>query len=216
VWDPMTRYCTNCGEAGTLAFCSNCGGALGEVSPTAKAGAVNTIPQPLISPAQTVKTKSKTGWIFAGAAVVAVAALLIVTFATAESWTKVVVPAEAETFRDEEYLTGAYVVEDTGGSPCWVGQGWNDCINLYIVVYNTACAGVELTNRADVLCSNYSAMIDDMEARDRWGSTVSSLGSWGFLNKYAEKKTRTVSNNDSRPAVTREAVCYLGFIGECE
>jgi hypothetical protein len=78
----MTRYCTNCGEAGTLAFCSNCGGALGEVSPTAKAGAVNTIPQLFTSPAQPVKTKSKTGWIFAGAAAVAVAALLIVTYAT--------------------------------------------------------------------------------------------------------------------------------------
>jgi hypothetical protein len=55
----MTRYCTNCGEAGTLASCSNCGGALGEVSPTGKAGVVNTIPQPFTSPAQPVETKRK-------------------------------------------------------------------------------------------------------------------------------------------------------------
>jgi hypothetical protein len=216
VWDPMTRYCTNCGEAGTLAFCSNCGGALGEVSPTAKAGAVNTIPQPLTSPAQPVKTKNKTGWIFAGAAVVTVAAMLIVTFATAESWTKVVVPAEAETFRDEEYLTGAYVVEDTRVNPCWVGQEYGVCINLYVVSYNSNCVGVVLTARAQDFCSEYSAMIDDMRVGGSWGWTVSSLGGWGYLNSYPEESTRRVSNNDSRPAVTREAVCYLGFIGECE
>jgi hypothetical protein len=212
----MTRYCTNCGQAGTLAFCSNCGGALGEVSPTSKAGAVNTIPQPFTRPAQPVETKSKKGWTLAGAAVVAVAALLIVTFATAESWTKVVVPAEAETFRDEEYLTGAYEVSLENGSPCWVDQDWTDCINLYVAQFNGACAGVELTSRASDLCDRYRARIDEKKAQDRAGWEVRTLSTSSYLNKYPETGERTVSNNDSRPAVTREAVCYLGFIGECQ
>jgi hypothetical protein len=186
------------------------------VSPTREVGAVNTIPQPFTSPHQPTKTKSKKGLIFAGVATVAVAALLIVTFGTAESWTKVVVPAEAETFSDETFLTGAYEIEDTGVSPCWVGQEWNGCLNLFIDVYNGACVGAELTSRAYDYCSDYSAMIDNMEMRDEWGSTVSALGGWGYLTKYPEESTRRVSNNDSRPAVTREAVCYLGFIGECE
>jgi hypothetical protein len=212
----MTRYCTDCGGPGTSSFCANCGNALGEVSPTGKAGAVNTIPHPFTSPARPVKTKSKKGWIIAGAAVVALASLLIVTFATAESWTKVVVPAEAETFSQERFSTGAYEVWWTRLPPCRVGQEYRDCTNFYVVSFNSACVGVELTRSADDTCSDYLAMIDEMKSNDSQGALFTSPGGRGLLYKYPEKGTRTVSNNDARPAVTREAVCYLGFIGECE
>ncbi|WP_394551604.1 hypothetical protein ACDF64_12105 [Agromyces sp. MMS24-JH15] len=149
--------------------------------------------------------------------VVAVAALIIFTFATAEHWTKVDVPEHPATFHTEEYLTGEYDVVDDKADVCWVGQYWTDCINAHVDEFNHACAGVSLTFSARFTCNGYSSMIDRMKADDDdgWG-TVASLGSYGHLRSSAVTATREVSNNDYRPEVTHEAVCYLSFFGECE
>jgi hypothetical protein len=115
----------------------------------------------------------------------------------------------------ETYLTGEYEVRETGSSPCYVGQYWSDCINLFVSYYNAVCVGVSLTTAGNRLCESYLAMIDGMKSRGGAWSTVSSLGDWGPLTREAATATRRVSNNDYRPAVTREAVCYWGFLGEC-
>ena len=61
------------------------------------------------------------------------------------------------------------------------------------------------------LCQDYADMISGMQAEDQPGYYVTSLGSWGHLT--ATPETETVYN--IIPAQTHEAVCYLGFIGEC-
>jgi len=147
---------------------------------------------------------------------VVVVSVFLIAFATARHWTKVDVPEHPETFRSEEYLTGAYEVEQDGINPCWVDQDWTDCINEMVDQYNGACANVELTVSADALCTRYGESIDEMKREDRAGWVVETLGGWGHLSRYSEMSMRQVSNDDFRPAVTHEAVCYLGFLGECE
>lgn len=142
--------------------------------------------------------------------------VIITAFATARHWTKVDVPKHAETFHTEEYLTGRFNITNDGVSPCWVNQDWTDCINLMVNEYNSACPGVTLTSSASSTCDFYSKEIDRMKQQGGWGYVVTSLGGFGHLNRSQETSTRRVSNNDYRPAATHEAVCYLGFIGECE
>lgn len=137
-------------------------------------------------------------------------------FATAKHWTVVDVPEQPETFHSETYETGLYDVTMDEVSPCWVNQDWTDCTNMYVASYNAACTGVSLTPTATTLCTDYAAMIDEMKAQDGDGYYVATLGGNGSLHRSAETATREVSNEDYRPAETHEAVCYLGFIGECE
>jgi len=150
-------------------------------------------------------------WSIAGVLLV----LTIITFSTADRWEKVDIPEHKETFHTETYETGLWVVKEYGGNPCWVGQNWTDCSNTAVSEYNGSCVGVHLTTQSWNLCSAYSDMIDDMQSRGGWGYTVARLGGWERLTRSPETKIRSVSNNDYRPAVTHEAVCYLGFIGEC-
>lgn len=205
------EYCTNCGEHGDLAFCSNCGSPLGAGSRVVSASSH----QPLADQARPIKRKFRNLWIGV-ATVVVIAVLPIIGFGTATHWTKVDVPEQLETFHSETYLTGAYDVRDNGVSPCWVGQDWTDCTNEYVDQYNAACVGVTLTWEAKGLCDGRSESIDEMKADGEAWSEVATLGDYGYLSQQQEKSTRRVSNNDYRPAVTHEAVCYFGFIGECE
>lgn len=157
------------------------------------------------------RRRSRGGWWAAGVALVVAAFVL----ASGERWTQTLVPEQPETFRSEEYSTGTYKVVDDGNNPCWVGQGWTSCMNSHIDEYNRACVGHRLDDWSMRLCSNYSDMIDEMRAEDGPGWEVETLGSYGRLTATEIIETRQVSNEDYRPAVTREVVCYAGFIGEC-
>lgn len=150
------------------------------------------------------------------ATVLTLAAIVAIAIGTAQSWTKIDVEAQPATFRSEQYLTGMYDVRDDGVSPCWVGQDWTDCIDLRIGQYNSACVGVGLSPLGAGVCDSYLASIEQMRAADAPGFEVVSLGSDGHLGRFAESATRSVSNQTYRSAQTHEAVCYLGFIGECE
>jgi hypothetical protein len=147
--------------------------------------------------------------------VLAVAGTAVFAVATARHWTAVDVPEHPETFHTEEYDTGLYDVTMDDVIPCWVDQDWTDCTNLYVSSYNAACTGVSLTAAAADVCSDYSSMIDEMKAQDGADYYVATLGDYGGLHQTAERATREVSNGDYAPAQTHEAVCYLGFIGEC-
>lgn len=59
------------------------------------------------------------------------------------------------------------------------------------------------------LCNRYSNMISEMQAEDRPGYYVASLGSWGHLHARAETERVRVGYE------SHEAVCYYGFLGEC-
>ncbi|MCS3441486.1 hypothetical protein [Microbacterium phyllosphaerae] len=151
-----------------------------------------------------------------GALLLIAAIVVVVAFTTARHWTKVDSPEKPETFHSEEYETGRYDVTMDDVNPCTVNQDWTDCTNQMSATYTAACADVELTETATLLCTEYKSAIDEMKAQDGDGYYVATLGSYGNLHRSAEIDTRQVSNDDYEPAVTHEAVCYLGFIGECE
>ncbi|MFJ6531558.1 hypothetical protein [Microbacterium sp. NPDC091662] len=166
------------------------------------------------------RKKSRVGlWVTlsaVGALLLIAVIVVVLAFTTARHWTKVDSPEKPETFHSEEYETGLYLVTDDGVSPCAVDQDWTDCINAMEAQYAGACAGVELVPAAVTLCGEHRAEIDRMRAEDSEGSVVASLGDFGHLTRTPEIATRQVSNNDYEAAVTHEAVCYLGFLGECD
>lgn len=151
-----------------------------------------------------------------GALLLIIAIVTVTAFATARTWTKVDVPEQPETFHSETYETGRYDVTMDAVNPCYVNQDWTDCTNLLLASYNATCVGVELTESATALCADYNTAILDMQAQDTPGSYVATLGTYGNLTRTPETDVRQVSNGDYRPAETHEAVCYLGFLGECE
>ena len=141
--------------------------------------------------------------------------LVLIALSTAQHWTKVDSPERTETFHSETFLTGKYKITDDRVNPCWANQDWTDCINLVVNEYNRACVGIDLTLLASSTCDAYLKNIDTMKQQDGRGYVVKSLGSFGHLNRSETTDTRQVSNDDYQPAVTHEAVCYVGFIGEC-
>lgn len=176
-------------------------------------------PVPIGGPVAGTASKKKTGlWVLLsifGALILIAVIVVVIAFATARHWTKIDIPEQPETFHSEEYETGLYDVTMDAVNPCWVDQDWADCTNSMVVEYNAACADVDLTATATAVCDDYIASIDAMKAAGTDG-VVASLGTYGHLHRTAEVSTREVSNDDHRPAVTHEAVCYLGFIDECE
>jgi hypothetical protein len=129
---------------------------------------------------------------------------------------KIDVPAHPETFHAETYLTGYYDISDDHVNPCWIGEDWTTCTNYAVQTYNSTCAAFPLTYAGSAYCRNYAAMIDTMQAQDRYGYYVVSLGTWGTLSAVPESATEQVSNNDYRAAITHKAVCVFGFLGECK
>lgn len=164
--------------------------------------------------------KKRTGlWVtlsILGALILIIGIVVILAFTTARHWTKTDVAEKPETFYTETYETGLYNVADDGVSVCAIDQDWTECADAMEAQYAGACAGVELTVPATVLCAQHRTEIDRMRSLDQEGYIVAALGSFGHLTRTAETSTREVSNEDYEPAVTHEAVCYFEFLGECE
>lgn len=192
-------------------------GALPSAPPASSAQPAAFAPGP--SPEQPRK-KSRVGlWVtlsIIGALLLIAIIVVVIAFTTARHWTKVDVPEKPETFHSEEYETGQYLVADDGVSPCVVDQDWTDCITAMEAQYTSACVGIDLAPSAVALCAQHREEIDRMRAEDSEGSIVASLGGFGHLTRTPQTATREVSNEDHEAAVTHEAVCYLGFLGECE
>lgn len=152
-----------------------------------------------------------------GAALLAVIAMAAVTLGTARHWQVVDRPEQPETFLTQEFKTGENVVmpDSSGVALCRIGQDWNTCVNLVIKDFNRACVNVELAESATEVCDHRRSWIQKEKKRDTRGYTVSSLGSPAFA-RYPLTDVRRVSNHDYRAAETHQAVCYLGFLGECE
>lgn len=213
-------YCTGCGkQLDESAFCVHCGAKRGPASSELGLVSVkkNSDVEGSLSPdADKTVAVFRKPLVMGGVGLGMFLLLLVISVSTAQTWVKVDVPAHPETFHSETYLTGSFDVVDDKVSPCWVGQNWYDCINIYVAEYNGTCANYSLSSSGASVCTRYRDMIGEMRAQGNGWSYVSSLGSWGHLAAVAEEKTKRVSNNDYRPAVTHEAVCYLGFIGECK
>lgn len=142
--------------------------------------------------------------------------LVVVALGTQQRWEKVDVPRQPATFRTEQVNTGEYRVTDDDQDPCYIGQDWTDCINAHVREFNKACTGRPLDyNSHTNVCGPYDNEIRRMQQIAQPGWIVDSLGDYGHLTRTPIKKTQRVSNKDARPAITHEAVCYLGFIGEC-
>ena len=150
-----------------------------------------------------------------GAVLIAAVGVVLLAVNTAERWTKIDVAAQKETFRSEEYETGNYVVTDNGVSPCYVDQAWYECRNSMVAEYNRECVGRSIAAQSVAVCNSYGDEIDRMESVGEFDWVVESLGGFGYLQSTPETDSRQVSNNDYRAAITHEAVCYFGFVGEC-
>lgn len=147
--------------------------------------------------------------------VVATAVVVVIAFVTAEKWIVIDVPEHPETFHTERYSTGSYDVKNNGISPCYVDQDWYECRNSMVAEFNRECAERDLTRAGREICDVYGAELDRMEQIGQYGSVVETVGNLGYLSSTEETRVRRVSNGDYRPAVTHEATCYLGFLGEC-
>ena len=132
-------------------------------------------------------------------------AFIAFTLATAERWEKVDVPAHAQYNNTCTLpLTERRVLKQRDDG------SYTSIASAQSSAHVQTAMFIRLISPR-TLCQEYSEMISKMQADDQPGYYVASLGSWGQLT--ATPETKTVY--DIVPAQTHEAVCYLGFIGEC-
>lgn len=172
-------------------------------------------PAPLETPT-TAPARLRRAPIVAVVVVVALAAAAGAVVATARHWTKVDVPEQAETFHDEEYETGSFVVELVAGSPCTSGQATSECVALLEAEYQAVCVAQPITPDSVGVCEASREDWDWLLGMDLTGFVVDQVAEMNRLTSTPEVATRQVSNEDYVPAVTHEAVCYAGFLGECD
>ncbi|WP_159600878.1 hypothetical protein [Agromyces humi] len=142
----------------------------------------------------------------------AVAAFAVFAVTSAHHWTKVDI---AESSHIEQVPDGTWHVSMDDKNPCYVGQAWIDCINEHVNDWNYSCAELSLDQFSKGLCDRHYDMTQKMKAdgaSNEW-AIVETLGGWGRLSR--SENTDSVKVID-QPEVSHEAVCYLGFLGECE
>lgn len=171
---------------------------------------------PMETPAPSPARRRRRAPVVAAVVVVALAAAAGAVVATARHWTKVDVPEQPETFHAEEYETGSYVVELVAGSPCTSGQATTDCLALLEAEYQAQCVAQPITPESGDVCETSREAWDWMLEMDMTGFVVDQVADQNHLTSTPETATRQVSNEDYVPAVTHEAVCYAGFLGECD
>lgn len=145
------------------------------------------------------------------AAIVAVAAVFVYAIVTAEQWTKI---DQEEVARTIQVPDGTWNVTHDDKDICFVGQNYWDCIDDYTSEWNFACAERVHDTPSRQLCEQYYDLIQEMKtnaAGDEY-SEVSGLVQSGRLSLRENTKSERVVDV---PEQSHEAVCYLGFIGEC-
>lgn len=215
------RFCRECGaELGEDGACPKCGTEWIS-SPTVDGDDECVVRDPEQEEADNKKHRRRVIITSLGTAALLFAAIVGVVWYgidTAVHWEKVDNPGTMI-----EQRTGYYIVTMDDEQVCYVGQDWTDCINAYIAEYNGACtlplstkpSGSERfsisgnPSPSQSLCNRYSNMISEMQAEDRPGYYVVSLGSWGHLHARPETERVRVGYE------SHEAVCYYGFLGEC-
>ena len=161
--------------------------------------------------------KSRRGLRLAIAGVVAVAvmslALVAYALATPVRWTVVVQPEKARTV---EVPAGTWHVEMSDKEVCYGGQLASVCAALLTAEWDSTCELLKPDVQSRPLCDAfYESMMDFKEAAAGQPFAVverSEEKGIGRLNATMNTKTeRQIVERE----LTREAVCYLGFLGEC-
>lgn len=140
-------------------------------------------------------------------------AVVILAFLTAERWEKVV---SSEVGSKQLVPDGTWRVYQGEQTLCWPGQNYLDCIDEYISSWNFACAERSHDRASRELCDNLQASIREMQSENPdvdWMVVESDEDTWRKLEISENTVFRWVVEE---PEKTREAVCYLGFLGECE
>lgn len=146
------------------------------------------------------------------AVVVALTIFVAFAFMSARHWTKV---DSEETGHYVEVGDGTWTVTMDDKDVCYVDQDWGECIDEHTSEWNFACAERAHDGASRKLCDDYYDMIQEMKVAGAGDGNffVETLGTWGRLS---------ISENTARewvvdePEKTHDAVCYLGFLGECE
>ncbi|MDY0910092.1 hypothetical protein [Microbacterium sp. CFBP9034] len=144
-------------------------------------------------------------------AVAIVVGILVFAIATAQTWTKI---DRGEVSRTVQVSDGTWHVTHDNKDVCYVGQNYWDCIDEYTDEWDFACAGRAHDESSRELCEQYYDLIQEMKndaSREEY-SEVSGLVESGRLSIRENTKNERVVDVPER---SHEAVCYLGFIGEC-
>ncbi|GHT83194.1 hypothetical protein FACS1894125_6670 [Actinomycetota bacterium] len=138
-------------------------------------------------------------------------AISFIAPSTDDTWTKVDVPENKETFHSEP--SGTYDVNDTGRAICGNNNDYYACMHTHTEIYNSVCANKSLTATAKITCDSLNKFIDDGWSRYKscgYGcrTNAGADGKWGYNVLSNTETTKQVSNKDYRPAVTHQAHCY--------
>lgn len=149
------------------------------------------------------------------AGTLALVALILgaVAFATstAHHWNKV---DHVEVYRIIDVPDGTWHVTNEPKDVCFVGQNYADCADAYTSEWNYACSHRAHDSSSRELCDNYYDVIQKMktsEAKSPGGEVSDVTGS----GKLSIRENTTTKKVVDVPEKSHEAVCYLGFIGEC-
>jgi len=164
------------------------------------------------------RTRAKRRWWIPVSIVAGVLVLLagaaVYTAATAERWTKIDVAAKK---RFVNVPTGKWVVWERERDPvCVKGQSYLGCIDDMTAEYTTACTVHPLAHSALKVCDSYFDRIQSMKSHnasafatvefERFSTGAGRLG----VREKIDRQLVVVT-----PEESHEAVCYLGFLGEC-
>ena len=159
-------------------------------------------------------TRKSRGWIpvtIALSAVAVIAIVFVYAITTANYWTKI---DQEEVARIVEVPDGTWHVSHDNKDICYVGQNYWECIDEYTSEWDFACAGRAHDEPSRMLCDEYYDVIQEMKndaGSDEYG-VVSGLVQSGRLSI---RENTTIERIVDIPEQSHEAVCYLGFIGEC-
>ncbi len=124
-----------------------------------------------------------------------------------------------EQTRSVQVPTGVWIVEEDYDAPaCIEGQTWWSCIEDLTTEYNGACADRNLGDHSRTVCEKYFQYIQEAKALNLPADAM--VEALQPNTRYPARLVRSEMTERRTivevPEVSREARCYLGFLGECD
>lgn len=151
-------------------------------------------------------------WLIPTLMLSALVVFLATAFMTARHWTKEDVSAvERQSSRIE--LSVGFRPDQA----CSLGDAWSDCLKRHNGQYNEWCLPDVMRDEDMDFCSSFKSGLKTLEARKFGADAVISEVRWTETDDGTRAANGySVEHGENRPAETHSAVCYLGFLGECE
>ncbi|KRD53738.1 hypothetical protein ASE34_01125 [Microbacterium sp. Root280D1] len=121
---------------------------------------------------------------------------------------------EAEQTEIVQVPSGTWHVSLGSKDVCVVNQLYADCIGAWVNEWNGACADRVLDATSSTLCDSYYDVTQDMKTKEAAEPGL-VVGDGQTPSQLLRKENTRGQIVVVTPEKTREAVCYLGFLGEC-